>query len=189
MKTELYHYAMSLDKKNLSNIPNLCVGILLTIFLIPILLSNIWIGILISFAYVLSYFRVKKENVKYCKELLNFAIFLLFLGLEFSLLIILRYGFIKQITITLFTIMMVYEIVFVLKIKLKMYSRSDKSSRPWIYIVSLVFGGTGIWCGRLIANNESTDLKLLAAIFLCAVLIIGSVSFFQKFFIYKIINR
>ena len=101
MKTELYHYAMSLDKKNLSNIPNLCVGILLTIFLIPILLSNIWIGILISFAYILSCFRVKKENVKYCKELLNFAIFLLFLGLEFSLLIILRYGFIKQITITI----------------------------------------------------------------------------------------
>ncbi len=190
MKTELYHYAISLESKNLSDIPNLCIWILLSIFLIPTLISNIWIGIIIFFLYIVLYLCVKNENNKYNKVLLNFGLFLLFLGIECSLLVLMQYKIIKSLIMTVFILVVVYEIIFALKIKLKIYSQKVKSKKAWDNIISLICGGTGVWCGKLLANNiENTDLKLWIVIFLCSVLNVGSVTFFQKLLVYKILKN
>lgn len=189
MKTELYHYAISLNSKNLSDIPHFCIWILLSIFLIPILISNLWIGVIILSLYIVLFSGVKTENDKYNKALLSFGLFLLFLGIECSLLVLMQYKIIKSLIMTVFILVVVYEIIFALKIKLKSYSQKVKSKKAWDKIISLICGGTGVWCGKLIANIQSIDFKLWIVILLCSILIVGSGTFFQKLLINKIMKK
>jgi len=191
MKTELYHYAMSLNSKELSETktPNLCIWILLSVFLIPILISNIWIGLITASSYIVLCLCVKRENDKYGKELLNSGLFMLFLGIEGTFLLIIQYKIIKLLMVTIFILLVVYEIIFAFKIKLKSYSQKDKSKRTWINVLSLICGGTGVWFGKMLANiPESNEFKLWIAIISCSVVIVGSVSFFQKYLIYKVVK-
>ncbi len=189
MKQELYHYAISLKKKQLSNIPIICVWILLIIFFIPVFLSNIWIGLVILFSYSLFYFCSKKESDKYSRGLINFGLFILFFGLECSILVIIQYNVIEFLVATIVVLTILYEIFWIVKIIKNMYSRCVQKKRTWDYIFLLIFGGTGIWCGKLIASSEQINFKLVIAILLCSILIVGSFSFFQKYFILKIIER
>ena len=190
MRTELYHYAISLNGKNLSAIPTFCIWFLLFVFLVPILISKIWVGLGIFSLYIVLYFCIKNEDNKNNKALLNFGIFLLFLGLEFSVLLIMQYKVLQELIITTCTFVVVYEIVFAIKIKQKIYSQKPKVQKRWVKLLPLICGGTGVWCGKLLANNvENTDFKLWIAIPLCSILIVGAVSFFQKMITYKIIKK
>jgi len=188
MKQELHHYAISLRSRNLSNIPIICVWILLAIFLIPLVLSNIVFGLLLLFTYSLLYLCSKKEGDKYNSELLNLGLFLLFLGIEFSALAQIQYRIIVYLVATISIFLISYEILFFIKIKKKMYSKSMEHKSPWAYITPMIFGGTGIWLGRLIARSKNIDLMLWIVILLSSMLITYSFTLFQKYFINKIIN-
>lgn len=189
MKQQLYHYALSLKNRKLSNVSTTACWILLAMFLIPLTLLNIWLGVLILLSYFLLYFFSKKEADKYCKELISLGLFLLFLGLEFSALLLTQYNVIIFLAVTILILMIFYEALFFIKIEKKMYSRTMLNKSPWENVIPLIFGGTGFWCGKLIAKTQNTDLILWIGILLCSVLIVGSFSLFQKYFIYKIINK
>lgn len=189
MNQELYHYAMALKNKNLSNISIICVWILLAIFLIPLLLSNIVLALFLLFTYLTLYFCSKKCVDNYDKELLNVGLFLLFLGIEFSALVLIQYKIFLSLVIALFFCLCAYEIIFFIKIKKKMFSQATRNSSPWIHIVPSIFGATGIWFGKLIAKSEKTDITIWIVILLCSLLITYSFSFFKRFFIRKIINK
>ena len=188
MKQELYYYAISLKKFNLANISIVCCWILLSIFLIPLILSNVVLGAILLLVYLFFYFLSKKEFDKYNRELLNFGLFLLFLGIEFFSITIVQYMVIIPFVMTMLIMLISYEILFFIKIIRKRYSKGNEGKSVWGYIVPLMFGGTGIWAGRLIAKSENADFKLWIAILLCSLLITYSLTFFQKYFINKIIN-
>ena len=189
MKTELYHYAISLNSKNLSDTPHFCIWILLSIFLIPILILKLWIGVIILSSYIVLCLGVKTENDKYNKALLNYGLFMLFLGIESSILVLMQYKIIKSLIMTVFILVVFYEIIFSLKIKLKIYSQKVKSKMAWVNIISLICGGIGVWCGRFISDIvQDTNLKLSMVVIFCSFLFVGAITFFQKFLVYKIIK-
>ncbi len=188
MKQELCHYATSLDKK-LSNVPILYMRILLSLFLVPILISNIWIGLGLLAAYVFCYLILRRENNEYIRGLFDIGCFLLFLGTEFSLAIMMLYKMFNLFIVTLSILMAVSEIIFVLKIKLKIYSQKDKAKKKQNSIITLVLGGTGVWAGKMVATIFSADFSLWLSVFLCSVFITGALSYFQKIIVYKIIKK
>ena len=127
MKQELYYYATSLDKKGLSKIPNSCLWILLTIFFIPVILSNlIWGGILL-FSYILLYFLSRREANQYNRDLLRFGLFLLFLWAEFSFSTLIQYNIAISFVMAMIATLLSYEILFLIKIKRKMYSKEKQN--------------------------------------------------------------
>lgn len=188
MKQELYNYAISLKNKNLSNISIVCVWILLTIFLIPLMLSDIVVGLILLFSYAIFYLCSKKEADRYNRGLLNLGFFLLFLGIEFSALAQIQYKIIIYLITTIVVLLIFYETIFFIKIKKKMYSKGVQNKSPWFYIVPFMFGGSGLWFGKLISRSNNIGLKLCIVIFLCSVLITYSFTVFQKYFIHKIIS-
>ena len=192
MNTELHHYAMSLDGEKLSSSPKACVWILLSIFLIPTLIMNVWIGLTIIFLYLGLSHCVKKENDIHSKGLLKWGLFLLFLGIEVLLLVVMLYKIVKLVKsflVSLLILLVVYEVVFAIKIKQKVYSGTDKAKKK----VSKVLAGTSCLCGfgigRLLARFGNADVILWIMILLCSVLIVGSVSVFQKVLVYKSIKK
>lgn len=189
MKTELYHYAMFPNGKKLSDPPKICVWILLSMFLFPILLSIIWIGLVLLALYTFLYLRIRKIKEPYEKALLNWGLFMIFLGIECSLLVIIQCKIIQSLILAIGISLIVYEIAFILKIKLKIYSRKSKASRTWAHIISSSCGGSGIWLGKLLNIFGSTGLKLCIVIFVCSVLIVEAITFFQKYVIYTITKK
>ena len=189
MKQELYFYAQSLEKKNLSRVPVVCVWILLVIFLIPLVFSNVWISLLLLLSYLFLYSRSKKITDDYNKNLITLGLFLLFLGIEFCALLLFQYRAIVSLTMTILVFTISYEILWFIKISKRMYSRNTQPKGTWIYILPSIFGGTGFWLGRLIAKSENTEFKVWVMILLCSLLIVGSFSLFQKYFISKFVNK
>lgn len=189
MKQELYHYAISLKSKNLSNIPAVCLWILLSIFLVPLILSNIVFGLILFFSYILFYFFSKKEPDKYDRELLSLGLFLLFLGIEFFTLTQIQYNVIVSLVMATLAFLISYELLFSIKVKKKRYSNGNQNKKAWVYIDPLIFGVAGICAGKLIANSGNTDLKLWIVVLVCSLLITYSFTIFQKYFIHKIINN
>lgn len=188
MRQELYHYATSLNE-NLSNVPILYMRILLSLFLIPILITNIWIGLGLFTVYIICYFVLSPENNKYIRGLSDVGCFLLFLGTEFSSLLLIQYKVFHLFLIMIPILIVIYEIIFTLKIKLKIYSQKDKVKKTHNSIILLALGGTGVWCGKMVATIFSANFNLWLSVFLCSVLITGSLSYFQKIVIYKIIEK
>ena len=81
------------------------------------------------------------------------------------------------------------ESFFFISVKKNMYSkRNPHKITVGNIIVPLILGETGIWAGRLIAGSASNDIILHITIFLCSLLITYAVTFFQKYFIFKIIK-
>lgn len=189
MGNELYHYAISLKHKQLSNIPVACMWILLSIFFIPLLLSSFWIGLVILVTYPMLFCYSQKEKDTYKRGLLNLGLFMLFLGLESSLLLLVEYNLTGTLITTIFVFIVSYEIFWCIKLKKKMYSAKKSSIRSWVCTVPLAFCGSGVWCGKLLARSESTNFKLWIVILLVAVFITGSISILQKFLVYKIIDK
>ena len=188
MKQELYHYAISLKEKNLSNIPIPCLWILLSILLIPIIISKVIIGLVLLFAYLILHVFSQKGNNKYNRELLILGVFLLFLGFEFAALILIQYDITISLIVTVLSMLIAYETIFLIKVKKKLYSHAPKSWNTWINIVPWIFGTTGVWAGKLIAKIEDTGLKTWIMVFVCASLFVYSFTFFQKYFIHKKYN-
>lgn len=188
MKNELLSYATSLKENGLQRIPSCCFWILLSIFLIPILSSNIMWGLILPCSFVLLYFSIKRESNIYRKDLLRIGLFLLFLGIEFSFLTTIQYECIITSIIAIGVSLISYEILFLVKIQKKVYSSDKHNKSVWINVIPLIFGGTGIWAGKLIAKSENNDIKLWILILISSLLIVYSFTFFQKFFIHKILN-
>jgi len=183
MKKELYCYSKATKDNGLKEIPAI---ILMSIFLLPIILSNIIWGLILPCAFFLLYFFIKRESDIYNRNLLKNGLFLLFLGIEFCSIILILYDVIVFFVITIPFFIIIYEISWIIKIKQKMYSHISKEKNRLSSIISAVFGGTGVMAGRLIAKNVNTDLKLWIGGVLSSLLIVYSLSFFQKYFINKI---
>ena len=133
MKNELYCYATSLKDKGLQKIPSICFGILLSIFLVPILLTNIIVGLVLPCAFILLYFVIRKETNLYSKELLRIALYLLFLGIEFSVLTEIQYNITVPLIVAIGISLISYEIIFLVNIRMKAYStRNLKKEFRWI---------------------------------------------------------
>ena len=187
MRNELYCYATSLKDKSLQKIPSICFWILLTIFLVPILLTNMIVGLILPFAFILLNLVIRKETNLYSKELLRIALYLLFLGIEFSVLTEFQYNITVPLIASIGMSLIAYESVFAVNIRRKAYSGSNLKFF-WTNIMSLIFGGTGIWAGKLIAQNDSIEIKLFIVVLICSSIIMYSFTFFQKFIFYKIIK-
>ncbi len=188
MKKELYCYATSLKDKGIQEIPAICFWILMSIFLVPIILSNIILGLILPCSFVLLYYFIKCESDRYNRDLLKIGLFLLFLGAEFSILTVMQYRVVFSFVIATVVTLIFYEIIFFVKIRKKIYSNCIRNKRVWINVIPLMFGGTGIWAGKLIAKNENINIKLWIVILFCSLIIVYSFTFFQKFFIHKIIK-
>ena len=188
MKNELYHYATSFRDKGLEKIPSLCFWILLFIFLVPILLTNMILGLILPCFFILLYFVIRRESDVYNKALLRITLYLLFLGIEFSVLINFQYRIIIPLITAIGVSIISYEIIFFLNIRRRVYSNGNCNKRIWINIFPLIFGGTGIWAGKLIAKSENIDIKLGIIIGICSLIIMYSFTFFQRFVFHKIIK-
>lgn len=188
MKQELYHYATALKDKNLSNFPIIYSWILLSMFLIPIMLLNIVFGVILFFSYLLLYFLSQKEPEQYNRGLLHLGLFLLFLGLEFSTLIQIKFKEIIPLVVAILVMLIFYEIFFYIKLKKKVYSNENQNKTVLDCIIPLIFGGTGVWAGKLIAGSDNTEFIFWVGILLSSLLIMYSFTFFQKYFICKLID-
>ena len=188
MKHELYCYATSLKEKGLQKIPTICFLILMSIFLVPIILSNVILGLILPCSFVLLYFLIKRESEQYNRDLLRIGLFLLFLGAEFSILTLTQHRCVISFIIAIVATLISYELLFFIKIKRKTYSNCNQNESSWINIIHLMFGGTGIWAGKLIAKSENLDLKMWIVILLCSLILLYSFTFFQKYFIHKTIR-
>ncbi len=189
MKNEL-HYLVKFTRKNkLNNMPNFCIWILLGVFLVPILLLNVWIGTIILFVYATAFLMIKREKETYMKGLLKFGSFLMLLGFEFFYLILIQFkiSFLLLIEIIIFWVS--YEIIFMFKLKLEMFSKKNNSTRRKESILYFIFGGTGVWCGIMLSNLTDTPFKLFLTCLLCSILIVGGISYFQKYIICRIIKN
>lgn len=189
MKNELHYYVMSLADKELFNIPNSCLWLILSMFLIPILIYETWIGLVIILSYTILYSYAKKQVSKYYSTLLTLGHFLMFLGVECSILILFQYAVAIHLIITAFLLMLSYEIIWIIKLSFRMYSKNTKQKSLWGHAITLLCGGTGVWCGKLLAKSKNTDLKLWIVIILCSFLFASSISFIQKYFVAKILNK
>ncbi len=188
MNNELYSYATSLKDTGLQKIPFLCFWVLLSLFLVPILLSHIIWGLILTCSFVLLYIFIKRESDVYRKNLLRIGLFLLYLGLEFFFLTAIQYRCIITSIIAIGISLILYEITFLVKIRKKVYSSDKHNKRVWTNVIPLMFGGTGIWAGKIIAKSENIDVKLWIIILIYSLLIVYSFTFFQKFFIHKIVK-
>ena len=93
---------------------------------------------------------------------------------------------IRPVTITSLLFLIIYEIVFVVKLKLKICSRNDKSTPKWEYIITVICGGTGVYAGKLLARIDNLELKAWILVVLASIFIAKSVDFFQRYLVYKI---
>lgn len=188
MKNELYCYATSLKDNGLQKIPSFCFWVLLSIFLIPLILENIVLGLILTCAFILLSIIIKKETTMYGRELLRIAISFLFLGIEFSVLTEIQYNITFPLIIAISVSLIAYESIFLINVRRKIYSTPPPKKTIWINIIPLVCGGTGIWAGKLIAKNSSIDIKLFVVILICSSIIMYSFTFLQKFILYKLIK-
>lgn len=187
MKQELYYYATSLKNKNLSKASNVCMWILLSIFLLPLILKNISLGLLLFLFYLSCYKASKTQKDKYEGELLNFGSFLLFLGIEFFAgFIIVWPEVLSAFAVVVLAFWISYEIIFLIRIKKKQYSKGASIKSNFIFPVTLGLLGTST--GKLIAKIENSDFPLWLGVIVSSAIIVYSFSFFQKFFIHKIIK-
>ena len=188
MKKELYCYATSLKDNGLQKIPSFCFWVLLSIFLIPLILENIVLGLILTCAFILLSIIIKKETTMYDRELLRIAISFLFLGIEFSVLTEIQYNITFPLILAITVSLIAYEIIFLINVKRKAYSTSNLKKTNWMNIIPLILGGTGIWAGKLIAKSANIDIKLFVVILICSSIIMYSFTFIQKFILYKIIK-
>lgn len=188
MKNELYCYATSLKNKGLQKIPSLCFLVLLSMFIVPLLLTNIILGLLLTCAFVLLCIVIKKETDMYSRELLRIAIYFIFLGIEFSTLTGIQYNITFPLILAITVSLIAYEIIFLINVRRKTYSTSNLKKTNWMNIIPLILGGTGIWFGKLIAKSDNIDIKLFVVVLICSSIIMYSFTFFQKFILYKIIK-
>ncbi|MBO5322899.1 MAG: hypothetical protein J6A88_02195 [Oscillospiraceae bacterium] len=189
MNSEQQHYAISLDGGKLSSIPKAGVWFLLSVFLIPTLIMHVWIGLAIIILYLILSHCVKKENDLHSKGLLKWGQFLCVLGIECAALTILRFNVIKPLLICMFCLLIAYEFIFALKIKLKIYSGTDKAQKKVRNVLTATSCLCGFSIGRLLARFGDTDVVLWIMTLLCSVLVVGSITVFQKVLVYKIIKE
>lgn len=189
MKHELQQYGLCLKSKNISKFTLGPASFILAMFYIPILLFNIFMGMLLLSLYLFTYFYSRNETDEYNRGLLSFGIFLLFFGIECSVATLINYNVSVFLFTTIIIMTFCYEIIWLLKIKKKMYSNPISINNRFANIVLVILGGNGVWLGRVIARSEQTDFVLYLIIALCSIFIVGSISYFQKYLINKIINK
>ena len=188
MKNELYCYATSLKNRDLQKIPFFCFLILLAMFMIPLLLTNIILGLFLTCVFIFLSIVIKKETTIYGRELLRLAIYLLFLIIEFCALLIIQYNITFSLIMAITASLISYEIIFLMNVRRKAYSMGTLKKTSCINIIPLIFGGTGIWTGKLIAKLNNIDIKLFVVILMSSLIAMYSFSLFQKFIFYKTIK-
>ena len=187
MKQELYRYATSLPSKPLSKLPVFWFRFLLAMFLIAIMVFNMPIGLAILFSYVFLCLLLKREVDEYRRGLLNLGLFLFFLAIESSTLLLILFHVFIPLILTVTAVFVSYEILFLVKIKRKVYSRGTPMKSSWMNIIPLIFGSSGVYAGKLLAKVGSINFNLCVMIFICSFLIVYSCTFFQKYFVHKFI--
>lgn len=113
----------------------------------------------------------------------------MYFGLECSILVFIQYDLYASLLVTTSLFMVAYEIYVGLNLSFKKYSLHKAKSFSFGNIIPLLFGGTGIWFGKVLADMDHTDFKLWIVIVGCSMLITGAFSFIQKAVIFKILNK
>lgn len=172
---------------------------ILFVFSLPMAITKtfIWSIVLILFFSLLFLCKVDKDP--YSNTMLFFGSTLLYLGIVSSYLIITesykRFNISYKHALFLLTIVAVifYEILVCLNIFLKRYTaRYNKKSYPMIYTTIGTFCGTVIGC--IIAHYatpylEKTTWSVWLVLIACSLLFTISISFLQKYILYKILHK
>ena len=192
MYTELYYYAKSSSHK----IPTLtistivCILLVLLVFLIPILEFNIWIGFSIFLVYFSFIYIYKKIKNAHDQTLLTIGTFLFLLGLELLLLVYMFHNFIKWSLFVIFICITLYEAIFLLKLKLRIYSRGVKNKKTISGVITGVCGLLGIFLGKCLnIIIDATTIKWGIVALLSSLVIVCSITFFQKYIVKKILQN
>lgn len=189
MKQELYHYTAYLKEKHLEKAPMVWMWIILSIFLLPTILVKIWMGIGIFCVYLILYFCTRKEADKHIYALTNFWLFVLFLGIDFSALLMIEYNVFYTLLITVLVLIVSYEILWLINLHRKAYSRKAKPNKILTSVMTPICGFVGVLLGKAIAKFENKDFVVWVAIIISAILIVGAITFFQKYLIYKVVEK
>lgn len=173
---------------------------ILLVFSLPMAISQVWLWSMVIVGYIILLLICKLDKDPYSKTILFFGSTTLYLCVVLSYLIITesykKFQISSFFTLFILTIFCVafYEILILANILLKRYTArmTNKKSYPTIYTSIGTFCGGII--GYLIARRISPYLeKSLWSIWLiliaCSLLFTISLSFFQKYILYKILYK
>ena len=210
MKNEIFEYVcpskritksqVSSNKLNKDDIIGyLSTFFILLVFSLPMAISKISLWSIVLISYLILLVICKFDKDPYSKTMLFFGSTTVYLGIVLSYLIITesykRFQISSLPTLLILTMFSVifYEILVCVNIVLKRYTaRITKKSHPTIYTTIGTFCGAMI--GSLIARRVSPYLKdslwsVWLVLFACSLLFSVSLSFFQRFILYKVFHE
>lgn len=122
--------------------------------------------------------------------LLKIGSFVFYLGLEMCYLQTAVYPETKRfLLLAMCVVFIAYECAFLLKLKVKVYSKNSNKTKKIINAISIVGGASGVWAGKLMADLfGNTNWIIWVTAILSAVIMIGSITYFQKCLFYKIFS-
>ena len=186
MKNELYFYAASLKCVEFKSGTYFLICFLLLVFMLPIFITTPFYGLILLATYILVFFLVQKDKEK--RGILSLALFLLYLGLECSVLVTTIY---RMTVLCFFMIGFLgigYEILWLIQLKKKIYSKKQKASiYTGGYIVSFTLLGAAL--GKWMAAYCPTNFNIWILSILGAFFIIYAVSIFQKYLVSRILYK
>lgn len=194
MNQELYQYAISYknNPKRAAKIAWIIFKyVILSLFSIPVFIHNKWHFVILVVSYLLSMLYNSRETDGYAKILFDIGITLVVVEIGF-IYINLFYGF-NLIFFPLYSIigLAIYEILVLIKIKLKKYSTTQYSTPLEKPKTNWLAGGAAL-LGLRIGNILFEDISLAILVLLpcCYIAFFAfAISYFQKYVIYKILKK
>ncbi len=200
MKQELYQYSISLkertDKVKRTPVVHVCTFFLIGLFaLLTIFIINIWVSVFILLSYTLFFIYNRKEKDQYAKLLFDIGLFVFYLSLETSVVFNNIPSFLGLFGIIFPLCLLTYEIKVYIGIKQKKYSFKNKNNNKEKFAaimgsLTVACGLIGLRLGRSISQNYRDSTWFVGIVIVVAsLLFVVSISYLQKYIIYKIITR
>lgn len=192
MKKELYEYAFSYSerfgKSNLSSSFGLEI-LINSIFMLPLFFIKWWLGVSVGVVYGLMILKMKKEKSIYAKNLLCIFLFVFFFSISGLFGLADMYG-VHIVSLIIITIVIcLYEIFFLIKLKLRKYSKSNQKKK-YYKKMSFILALMSVTVGRIL-GNIFIGVKWFAfvAIILLSLILTFSITLSQRYVVFKILSK
>ena len=190
MKNELYQYAISIEKRSngrVKPISGFGQYFALLFLSIGMLVTNVFIWIISLMLYGAVIFYKSREEDEYARALFDMGTFLMLICIYIAWIPI-HFDFANEVVISIVISLLLYELWFYLNIKLKKYSSCVKKFKKSPILAS---GGvlTGVGIANSIKRNTDNASLSFCLIIISVVFFIFSITFIQRYLIYKILKN